>query len=100
MKKFFNKRKRKLHYLNERIRLSESNYLTMKVKSQMYDAMMSNITYSSEVEHEDIKDIHGNVITRIYKGKTAAIDVDIVEMLANGGITFDKTAVKLNVTGI
>lgn len=98
--KIFNKLKRKIHYLIERIRLSESDYLTMKAKSQMYSAMMSTVKYSSSADYEDIKDAADNVITKICKAKTATIDIDIIEMLAEGGITFDKNAVKLNVTGL
>ena len=98
--KFFNKLKRKIHCLIERIKLSESDYLIMKAQSQMYSGMMSTITYSSSSEYEDVKDASGYLITSIPKAKTATVHINITEMLAEGGITFNKNVVKLDVTGI
>lgn len=97
--KFFNKIKRKIHCLLERIKLSEHDYLSMKAQSQMYKAMMATIKHSSSADYEDIKDADGNLIQKLLIGKTVKLDIDIVELLAEGGITFDKNAVKLNVTG-
>lgn len=93
------KLKRKTDYLLERIKLPESNYLDMKTRAKMFDDMMSAVTYSLNADYEDAMDIFGNVVARIYKGKTVTLDVDIVKMLAAGGITFDKNAVQLNVVG-
>ena len=65
----------------------------------MYGNMMATIKHSSSADYEDIKDANGNLIQKICVGKTVKLDIDIVELLAAGGITFDKNAVTLNVTG-
>lgn len=93
------KLKRKTNYLIERIKLSEPNYLHMKAKAQMYEDMMSAITYNLNTDYEDITDVLGNVVTRIYRDKTVTLDVDVIKMLAAGGITFDKNSVQLNIIG-
>lgn len=98
--KFFNKLKIKIRCLIERIKLSDSEYLTMKAQSQMYKAMMSTVKYSSDTEYEDAFDDNGNIIKRFLKARTATIHINIVDMLAEGGITFNKNAVKLDVTGL
>ena len=97
--KIINKLKRKIRCLIERIRLSESDYLTMKAQSQMYKAMMSTVKYSSGSEYEDAFDDNGVLIKRFLKARTATVHLNIVDMLAEGGITFNKNAVKLDVTG-
>ena len=89
--------KRKLLCLFERIRLSELDYKNIKSKAQMYDNMMSTVVFNFNTVSEDIKDKDGNIIYRFPKSKTANIDIDIVEMLKAGGVTFDLNAVKLNV---
>ena len=98
--KFFNKLKIKIRCLIERIKLSDSEYLTMKTQSQMYKAMMSTVKYSLDTEYEDAFDDNGNIIKRFLKARTATIHINIVDMLAEGGITFNKNAVKLDVTGL
>ena len=97
--KIFNKIKRKIRCLIERIRLSESDYVTMKAQSQMYKAMMSTVKYSSDAEYEDAFDDNGFLIKRFLKARTATVHVNIVDMLAEGGITFNKNTVKLDITG-
>ena len=94
MKKF-NVFKRKLHILIERIKLSESDYLTMKANAQMYKDMMSTVECNLDVEYEDVM-VGKSLITKIPKSKTMTINIDIKQMLANAGITFDDT-VKLNI---
>jgi hypothetical protein len=98
--KIFNKFKMKIRFLLERIKLSESDYITMKAQSQMYKAMMSTIKYSSNTVYEDIVDDTGNLINRIPKSNTAIVHINITEMLAEGGVTFNKNVVKLDVTGL
>ena len=98
--KFVNKLKMKIRFLIERIKLSDSEYLTMKAQSQMYKAMMSTVKYSSNTVYEDIVDGAGNLINKIPKSNTAIVHVNVTEMLAEGGITFNKNVVKLDVTGI
>lgn len=98
--KLFNKLQMKIRCLIERIKLSDSEYLTMKAQSQMYKAMMSTIKCSSNAIYEDIVDSDGNLINRIPKSKTAIVHVNIADMLAEGGVTFNKNVVKLDVTGI
>lgn len=98
--KLFNKFKRQIRCLIERIKLSESDYATMKTQSQMYKAMMSTIEYSSNLDWEDAFDATGGLITKIYKARTDTIHINITEMLAAGGITFNKNVVKLYVTGL
>ena len=93
------KLKRKTNCLIERIKLPESNYLDMKTRAKMFDDMMSTVTCNSSVDYEDITDVHGNIITRICKDIIITLDVDIVKMLAAGGITFDKNSVQLNIVG-
>lgn len=97
---FFNKLKRKIRCLIERIRLSELDYLTMKAQSQMYKAMMSTVKYSSDTEYGDVFDIDGIPIKTFLKARTATIHVNITDMLAEGGVTFNKNVVKLDVTGL
>lgn len=89
--------KRKILCIFERIRLSESDYKNIKLKAQLYDNMMSTIDFNINNESEDIKDKDGNIIYRFPKSKTANMDIDIVEMIKAGGVTFDLDAVKLNV---
>ena len=98
--KIFNKFKMKIRFLLERIKLSESDYITMKAQSQMYKAMMSTVKYSSNTVYEDIVDDAGNLINRIPKSNTAIVYVNVTEMLAEGGVTFNKNVVKLIVTGL
>ena len=98
--KLFNKLKMKIRCLIERIKLSDSEYLTMKAQSQMYKAMMSTVKYSSGSEYSDVFDADGVLVTSIRQARTATVHINIVDMLAEGGITFNKNAVKLNVTGI
>lgn len=98
--KIFNKLKMKIHWLIERIKISDSEYLTMKAQSQMYKAMMSTIEYGLNMEYEDILDDAGNLINEIPKSNTAIVHINITDMLAAGGITFNKNVVKLDVTGI
>lgn len=95
--KIFNELKRKLHYLIERIKLSESEYLSMKAKAQMYEAMMSTVVYSVDSEYQDVFDDVGNLITRIPKSRTATVHVNVTDMLAEGGIVFNKNVVKLDI---
>lgn len=96
----FNKLKRKFRCLIERIKLSESDYLTMKSRSQMYMAMMSTIRYNTELECESVYDANGILITNLFKSKVSTIHINITKMLAACGITFNKNDVKLDVTGI
>lgn len=98
--KLFNVFKRKIRCLIKRIKLSESDYLTMKAQSQMYKAMMSTIKYSSDSEYEDVFDADGNLITRLRSARTATVHINIVDMLAEGGVTFNKNAVKFDITGL
>lgn len=72
----------------------------MKAKSQMYDGMMSSIKWNTYMKEEEVKNNNGDIIWMLPKEKTVTMEIDIVDMLANGGITFDKNAVELNVTGI
>ena len=95
MKKRIDVFKRKLHSLIERIKLSESDYTSMKSKAQMYSDMMSTIKYDRNTEYEYIKK-NGKNIAR-FPSKTITINIDVEQMLANGGITFDENLVKLNV---
>ena len=97
--KIFNKLKRKIRCLIEQIKLSESDYMTMKAQSQMYKAMMSTIKYSSGSEYQDVFDANGVLVTRINQERTATVHINIADMLAEGGVTFNKNAVKLDVTG-
>lgn len=95
MKKRIDVLKRNLHSLIERIKLSESDYTSMKSKAQMYSDMMSTIKYDRNTEYEYIKK-NGKNIAR-FPSKTITINIDVEQMLANGGITFDENLVKLNV---
>lgn len=95
--KFFNKFKRKIRCLIERIKLSESDYKTMKAQAQMYSAMMSTIRYNTEREYEPVYDTNGVLITNLFKARVSTIRVNVAEMLAEGGIIFNKNAVKLEV---
>lgn len=72
----------------------------MKAQSQMYKAMMSTIKYSANSEYSDVFDADGVLVTRIRQARTATVHINIVDMLAEGGVTFNKNAVKLDVTGI
>lgn len=93
----FNILKRKFCHLIERIKLSESDYLAMKAQSQMYIGMMSTIKCSVSENYEDVTDAAGVLITQILKSKTSKININVTELLAEGGITFDKNTVELNI---
>ena len=96
----FNVMKRKILCLIERLKLSEHNYRVMKVKAKMYDDMISTIKYDINTEYEEAKDKTGCVLVRIPKSISMVCNVDVEQMLANGGITFDKNRVKINVIGL
>ena len=98
--KFFNKLKMKIRCFIERIRLSETDYLTMKAQSQMYKAMMSTIKYSSGSEYSDVFDADEVLVASVRQARTATVHINIVDMLAEGGVTFNKNAVKFDVTGL
>lgn len=91
--------KRKLLCLIERIKLSEDDYRMIKVKAEMYDDMMSTIEYDVNTEYVEAKDNQGCTIVKIPKSTTMVCNVDIEQMLANGGVTFDKNRVKINIIG-
>lgn len=95
--KFFNKLSRKMRCLLERIRLSESDYRTMKARAQMYQSMMSTIKYDVNTEYEDAVDELGNLIRRTLKARNVTAHINVEEMLAEGGITFDKRVDKLDI---
>ena len=95
MKKRIDVLKRNLHSLIERIKLSESDYTSMKSKAQMYSDMMSTIKYDRNTEYEYIKKTGKNIAR--FPSKTITINIDVEQMLANGGITLDENLVKLNV---
>lgn len=93
----FNALKRKLLCLVERIKLPELEYRAMKAKSQMYDGMMSSIKWSTYMKDEEVTNNNGDIIWMLPKEKTVTMEIDIVDMLANGGITFEKNAVELKI---
>lgn len=98
--RFFRKFMRKFRCLLERIRLSESEYIAMKARSQMYSAMMSTIKYTTDSKAMPIYDTRENLITNLLVEKAVTVNINITDMLAEGGIVFNKDVVKLNVTGI
>lgn len=55
--------------------MSESDYLTMKEQSNKFENMMH----------------------RFKKSQSATLNINIDEMLKNGGILYDKERVKLNI---
>ena len=89
----------KLKNLIECIKLSDVDYQNMKNKAQKFDKMMSTIQVEGHQEHEEACDAHGHVIMTFPKTMTYTVSVDIKDMLAAGGIIFDKSVTKFNVTG-
>ena len=85
----FNTFKRKLLCLIERIKLSESDYRTMKAKSQMYDGMMSVIKINIGTDNQKIENNDGCFIWVTSRTRTVTVDIDVMEMLAAGGIHFN-----------
>ena len=71
----------------------------MRVKARMYDAMISNITYTSSVKYEEVRDARNNLMFQLPKLKTTTLDVNIEQLLAEAGIIFDRGSVEVNVTG-
>ena len=65
---------RKVHNFIERVRMSESDYLTMKEQSNKFENMMH----------------------RFKKSQSATLSINIDEMLKNGGILYDKERVQPN----
>lgn len=89
---------RKVHDFIERVRMSESDYLTMKEQSNKFENMMSSCEFKlDEPEYTDAKDADGNIIHRFTKSQSASLNINIDEMLKNGGILYDKEKVKLNI---
>ena len=89
---------RKVHNFIERVRMSESDYLTMKEQSNKFENMMSSCEFKlDEPEYTDVKDTDGNILHRFKKSQSASININIDEMLKNGGILYDKERVKLNI---
>ena len=53
---------RKVHNFIERVRMSESDYLTMKEQSNKFKNMMSSCEFKlDEPEYTDVKDADGNI---------------------------------------
>lgn len=94
----FNELKRKLHYLIERIKLSETEYISIKNKSRMYDDMMSTVKCTFNAEFEEVKK-DGYVLKRFPTKKNVNIDIDMKQMLSNGGINLDRS-VDLKIIGL
>lgn len=89
---------RKVHNFIERARMSESDYLTMKEQSNKFENMMSSCEFKlDEPEYTDVKDVDGNILHRFKKSQSASLNINIDEMLKNGGILYDKERVKLNI---
>ena len=89
---------RKVHNFIERVRMSESDYLTMKEQSNKFENMMSSCEFKlDEPEYMDVKDADGNILHRFIKSQSASLNINIDEMLKNGGILYDKERVKLNI---
>lgn len=89
---------RKVHNFIERARMSESDYLTMKEQSNKFENMMSSCEFKlDEPEYTDVKDADGNILHRFKKSQSASLNINIDEMLKNGGILYDKERVKLNI---
>lgn len=89
---------RKVHNFIERVRMSESDYLTMKEQSNKFENMMSSCEFKlDEPEYTDVKDADRNILHRFKKSQSAGLNINIDEMLKNGGILYDKERVKLNI---
>ena len=89
---------RKVHNFIERVRMSESDYLTMKEQSNKFENMISSCEFKlDEPEYTDVKDAYGNILHRFKKSQSASLNINIDEMLKNGGILYDKERVKLNI---
>lgn len=89
---------KKSTYFIERVRMSESDYLTMKEQSNKFENMMSSCEFKlEEPEYTDVKDANGNILHRFRKSQSASLNINIDEMLKNGGILYDKERVKLNI---
>ena len=89
---------RKVHNFIERVRMSESDYLTMKEQSNKFENMMSSCEFKlDEPEYTDVKDADGNILHRFKKYQSVSLNINIDEMLKNGGILYDKERVKLNI---
>ena len=89
---------RKVHNFIERVRMPESVYLTMKEQSNKFENMMSSCEFKlKEPEYTDVKDADGNTVYRFKKSQSASLNINIDEMLKNGGILYDKERVKLNI---
>ena len=89
---------RKVHNFIERVRMSESDYLTMKEQSNKFENMMSSCEFKlDEPEYTDVKDADGNILHSFKKSQSASLNINIDEMLKNGGILYDKERVKLNI---
>lgn len=98
MRKRFKDVKRKLHNFIERMRMSDAEYLTIKEQSNKYKGMMSACIFElEEPEYTDIKDAEGNVLHRFRKSQSASLNVNIEDMLRNGGVIYDKERVTLNI---
>ena len=80
---------RKVHNFIERVRMSESDYLTMKEQSNKFENMMSSCEFKLDAD--------GNILHRFKKSQSASLNINIDEMLKNGGILYDKERVKLNI---
>lgn len=89
---------RKFRNFIEKLRLSETEYLTMKEQSEKFEGMMSTCEFKlCELEFTDIKDKKGNILHRFPKSRTATLNINIDEMLKEAGIVYDKDRVTLNV---
>lgn len=98
MRKRFKDVRRKLHNFIERMKMSDGEYLTMKEQSDKYKGMMSACEFQvNDPEYIDVKDSSGNVLHRFTKSRSASLNVNIEDMLRNGGIIYDKKRVSLNV---
>lgn len=89
----------KLKNLIECIKLSDTDYLNMKNKAQMYDKMISTIQIEGYQEYEEVRDGYGHVVNTLPKAISYTVNIDIEKMFAAAGIIFNKDVTKFNVTG-
>lgn len=85
--------KHKWHWLLERLKLKENDYLNMKHQSDLYEKMTSAIEISITQNSKDITNSAGDVLSREFFDKNIIINIDTKEMLRKMGFVFDENAI-------
>lgn len=89
--------KEKLHIFLERIKLSNSEYLTMKEKNKRFDNMLAAISFETNTKYIDVKDNKGVYIFKFPESKNLTISINVPDLMKGVGIVYDRQLTNINI---